>query len=431
MRTFVAIAIFNFSLSASAEHLSSISCSNSNNIQPKNTLSVRWDSAEHSYLGDLALKNICADMNVPANFCPVKFPRYDKKTSYTYGQMAALGDFYKSGDHMFEETGSQNISPGGMGNIFQCMDKEGKVMHEQRKYPEFNFPNCNWVFLLNSRQYVILAENNFDHFSWGAVKAYIREHSQALQLARYSFDLRKQDKLNASDYYFRRAVFVNAVADHYLMDLFAAGHVDVPRLQVRQFAEGNLSGILKKLRGDAMSIVLHANNSRDQQLHEIGLAVVNPRGDTWWTHSDGHMMTCVADDMDQVIHMPTLAVQQSLKDLYEALIDGKSIGEYKALEYVPRSKSQILANKYKYVLTSDLNQKKKYIDQLKEAIPGPLKVITSNKDIELMIRNLPIIIQRYQEQIQSDLSHNENLRKRMSSAVQSLWYLGDENDSGQ
>lgn len=294
-------------------------------------------------------------------------------------------------------------------------------MFEQREHPELNFPDCNWTYLINSKEYLVLAEDNFDHFSWGAVKAYIREHTQALQLAQQSFEMRQQNKLSAADYYFRRSVFVNSVADHYLMDLFAAGHVDVPRLQVRQFAQNNLSGLFKTLRGDAMAIVLHDNNSHDEQMNEIGLSVANSRGDAWWTHSDGHMMVC-STDMDPVILMPTLAVQQSLKDLYEVLLNGRSIGEYKSLEYVPRANPDILANKYKYALSGDPDQKKKFIDQLKTTIPGPLKLITSNKDIELMIRNLPAIIQRYQKQIRSELNSNDNLKKRMSPAVQSLWY---------
>lgn len=400
---------------AMAQHISSLKCPST-----KNSNSILWDGAEHMYLGDVAYKKMCAEMNPTNVNCLVKFPRFDKRAQYTYGQMTALGDFYESGDHMFEENGVGNIAEGGLQNIFRCMDKEARVMHEQRTYPETKFPDCDWVYSVNSKQYLSLAKDNFDHFSWGAVKAYVREHDYALRLAKNSYEMKRQNKPKSADYYFRRAVFVNAVADHYLMDLFAAGHIDIPRRQVRQLAERKLSGFFKKLRGDTLSMILHENNSLDENHNEVGLSVENAQGFEWVTHSDGHMMSCASFD-DPIIVLPVSAVKTSVEELFKAANEGQMAEVFAALDLVPRSNQLALADKYSYVLKGDKNQVQQNLNQLGKSLPLPLRWIISNSDIALLIRNISQVTEAYNREINGDLATSALLKKRISERNKLFW----------
>ncbi|RBJ65953.1 phospholipase, partial [Pseudomonas sp. MWU12-2534b] len=71
-------------------------------------------------------------------------------------------------------------------------------------------------------RYMKLAANNADHFGEWALAAYVAGHTAALKQAALAGK-------TADDKQLELAYAMNAFADHFLTDLFSAGHVRVPR----------------------------------------------------------------------------------------------------------------------------------------------------------------------------------------------------------
>ncbi|KAK0617463.1 hypothetical protein B0T14DRAFT_409399, partial [Immersiella caudata] len=115
--------------------------------------------------------------------------------------------------------------------------------------------------------YLGLALLNLDHFGADARTAYNAGHTAALRKAASS----KIPK-NLEDAY-----AMNAFADHFLQDSFAAGHLRVPR---RKLYAGN------SLRFDK-DICAHAMHSED---NKAGLRVNNPLGETWVSYGDSTLL---------------------------------------------------------------------------------------------------------------------------------------------
>lgn len=94
--------------------------------------------------------------------------------------------------------------------------------HEDPSEAYANLPDLNRQFQMitwnrpkGQPSYLELAEINWDHFGDDALTAYSAGHEVALSKA-YNGNL-------------ERAYTMNAFADHFLEDLFAAGHVRTPR----------------------------------------------------------------------------------------------------------------------------------------------------------------------------------------------------------
>jgi hypothetical protein len=73
------------------------------------------------------------------------------------------------------------------------------------------------------KTYYALLAKNFDHFGDDAVKAWTAGHLLAIQVAINGYN----DPANG-DSYLNQAYAINAFADHFLTDLFSAGHLRVP-----------------------------------------------------------------------------------------------------------------------------------------------------------------------------------------------------------
>jgi hypothetical protein len=74
-------------------------------------------------------------------------------------------------------------------------------------------------------RYLKLAANNSDHFAEWSLAAYIAGHTAAVQQAALAKNSGDEKQLEL-------AYAMNAFADHYLTDLFSAGHLRVPRKQL-------------------------------------------------------------------------------------------------------------------------------------------------------------------------------------------------------
>jgi hypothetical protein len=124
---------------------------------------------------------------------------------------------------------------------------------------------------LNQPGYLGLAAINFDHFGADARTAYNAGHTAALRRAAAG------DLLGAYT--------LNAFADHFLEDSFAAGHLRTPRRFLHD--AGPLGGA-----ADLCAKYMHDEDNA------IGLAVRNPRGESWVSHGDNYLMDKV--DLDNV-----------------------------------------------------------------------------------------------------------------------------------
>lgn len=176
-----------------------------------------------------------------------------------------------------------------------------------------------WSVLTDPGRYINLATVNMDHFGADAVKAYLAGHGLAVQQAA---QLHAQDpQSRAVQMKLLQAYGINAFADHFLTDLFAAGHVRTPRRA--------LWATPQTIAGETG---LLARAAHDEENHD-GLHVTNARGDTWVAYGDGKEL----DDVNaQNFALATAAVQASADEVYQAYVTGSAaLPSPAALQYIP------------------------------------------------------------------------------------------------
>ncbi len=94
---------------------------------------------------------------------------------------------------------------------------------------------------------------------------------------------------------------MNAFADHFLEDSFAAGHMRTPRRYLHDTEIGGPADLCSKYMHD--------------EDNAIGLAVSNPNGASWTAHGDNYLMDTV--DLDNVAHAHN-GLQISVGEVLEA-----------------------------------------------------------------------------------------------------------------
>ncbi len=177
----------------------------------------------------------------------------------------------------------------------------------------------NFSIVTDPGRYIELAAVNMDHFGADAVTAYRAGHGLAVQQAA---QLHGQDPSSpAVRSKLLQCYGFNAFADHFLTDLFAAGHVRTPR---------------RALWSTPQTIVgetgLLARAAHNEENHD-GLHVTNARGDTWVAYGDGKEL----DDVNAAnLAMAVAAVQASADEVYQAFVTGSAaIPQPAALQYIP------------------------------------------------------------------------------------------------
>eukprot|EP01135_Chromosphaera_perkinsii_P005811 Nk52_evm11s366 gene=Nk52_evmTU11s366 len=157
-----------------------------------------------------------------------------------------------------------------------------------------------------------------DHFHDGkcASKTYKILHSFALSLAYKAGKSSQKDGL-------LEAYAVNAMADHFLMDMFASGHIRVPTRAFR-----SLIGVL----GGFWTRRMHDEDNANC------LNVENSVGDRWLSCGDNFYFLERHRKGRAIIQK---ALQQSVLDVFKGYWDGKKgrdgvyLDEYKALDFAP------------------------------------------------------------------------------------------------
>jgi len=187
-----------------------------------------------------------------------------------------------------------------MQNELDSQISTGNKLDISYKYDfRFNSATGGWggiASLVNWGLYLNLADSNFDHFGNQAVKTYLTAHEKALKIAANATSL---DDL-------RSAYFVDGFGAHFLSDLFAAGHIRVPRSEMAQLCNSFMH-----------SISIAAKSMHDMD-GDSGLTFVNGRGETWFGKGDKNYYT-KENTADRSRVVATL--QQSVDQVYSAFLN--------------------------------------------------------------------------------------------------------------
>jgi hypothetical protein len=268
---------------------------------PSSRGTKRFNAGEHAWLASRGAERACEELlqqrgiTVDAQLFEA-IGRRDGREVLQYGELVALsGDFYDSADALFDEMPSalpwlwhaNDLSE--LRTIFSKELKwiEHRVEQEKCGSP---YPNENIRLAWNAKSYVELALRNVDHFGWHNICAYSVYHAAAMELSAATGGRRNED--------FRRALYTNAFADHFLTDGFAAGHIRVPRAEICSWAEARglsdkVAGALSKLLHDQDGHVdvhsIHGDAVEEHRGAEDGLLVQDSDGNSWHTYCDGQL----------------------------------------------------------------------------------------------------------------------------------------------
>lgn len=164
-------------------------------------------------------------------------------------------------------------------------------------------------------RFLALADVNFDHFGKNATAAYCAGHEAAL---RQAIAARGQETEEAQRKGLLRAYIMNACADHFLTDVFASGHLRVPRRELVQQIKGYKIGSLLAKR-------MHDEDNR------LGLTVKNKRGDSWKTYGDGYFLN---EENALGRRITREAVKLSAEEVWTAFETGE-MPTFRALDLLP------------------------------------------------------------------------------------------------
>ncbi|MEB0044231.1 MULTISPECIES: phospholipase [unclassified Pseudomonas] len=300
----------------------------------KGTPVLRFEGGEHTAIGDQTLLRFVENaepilahnvqLHLPNGFAP------------TYGQVLALGgDFYGIADRpisdgatpsdrlnrfiaAFDTLAVLSASKVEAVKILAVMQKEidavnqairdGKQPHEaydalgDTLSQEWNKITGGGSFvsaLFPLGRYLKLAANNADHFGEWAQQAYIAGHIAALQHAAAAHASRDDKQLEV-------AYAMNAFADHFLTDLFSAGHLRVPRKALA-------AAVTPSDLGSLITRFMHDEDSK------FGLNVRNGNGEQWRAYGDKRYFDAI--DSANRIHV-NKAVQLSADEVFATYLSG-------------------------------------------------------------------------------------------------------------
>ncbi len=159
--------------------------------------------------------------------------------------------------------------------------------------------------------YWLIASYNFDHFGDDAITAYTVGHAAACNFAATA-----QSAVNPA-LNLMTAYMINAYADHYMTDLFAPGHLRVPRVELHNLAP---------YYGDRLAQLMHGEDNI------MGLNLTNSQGTQWVGYGD----TRAFDDINAVnISYGKQAVTASINEVYNAFVTENPVPANLAIQIAP------------------------------------------------------------------------------------------------
>jgi hypothetical protein len=287
------------------------------------------ESAEHIWIGDQITLEFGKD-RVPAKGLPLRVTPWNQQpvTSIGYGQGIALGgDFYgvvgapisTAADPQvaFRDAWASLASAVDflsgrieLAAILLLMKEEVDAVEDairKGKQPSTVYSalgdrlSAGWTAVTAFR-YVLLALENLDHFGVYAEKAYKAGHAVAMAAASRA----GRHGVGADERRARmeRAYAMNAFADHFLTDLFSAGHLRVPRMELYKMIPHD------KVLSGRLTRTMH----NEDALH--GLSVRNAYDNAWMAYGDKRLLD---DESVANREMVKRAVQISADEVANAM----------------------------------------------------------------------------------------------------------------
>ncbi|HWA74966.1 MAG TPA: hypothetical protein VG937_21640 [Polyangiaceae bacterium] len=383
-------------------------------------LKGKFEAGEHQWLGMRgaaaaceALKKLGVDIG--------SFQRLRRRAGdveLSYGEIVALsGDFYGSPEALFEERPppwAWLTQPNDLGQLRKLFAAELSWIEAENRATTAGYPNNTLGFWWNAKSYLELAEDNTDHFGWHNMLAYCRHHQRALEYARDAATR------GSNDENWLRALYWNGFSDHFLTDGFAAGHIRVPRAEIRTWA--TRQGYSPKLAG-LLSKVLHDQDGHVHSVHaegeaglgdEEGLAVENAKGDRWYTRCDGQLFLVSKDATAPLIAEPIAAVAASLVELFTAQAEKQlPPGNYAALKHVPfpRRGEPGLSDKFRDVSQERIGE---LLDSFTWYTKLPfIEASLDKQNIAALFAALPDLMQEFRNNVARDCEKDLNLKRRL------------------
>ena len=381
------------------------------------TLKDRFEGGEHQWLGMLGATAACAGNEEKLEMLR-GLRRPNDKSVLTYGEIVALsGDFYGTPEELLLEkpaTFPWLPKTNDLARLQAAFKKELTWIRDENRPRSAGYPDNTLTFVWTAKSYIELAEDNTAHFGWHNLVKYCEHHGQAI---RYALKAKSQ---TASDENWMRAIFYNGFADHFLTDGFAAGHIRVPREEIRTWAltkgySGKLAGLLSKVLHDQDGHVstFHAQGEGPISTSE-GLPVQNSRNIKWSTRCDGQLFLVPSKEDAPLIAEPVAAVAASLSELFEAQQEQRvPDGEYRALQYVPFPDPSAPALSQKFADTSPARLEK-LLKSFKWYTEVPFIEASLNDDnIRSLFEALPVLMKSFAHNVGVAYSASADLRKRL------------------
>lgn len=369
-------------------------------------LQIKWSEGEHLQLGTEGTQIACQELGISEDKCPNKnIARDDHKLVFKYGEIVTSADYYNTAAEFLRDT-----KP-GIAKVVKCAYKQMMTREAQRE-EDIKYPSCDLTGFFNIPGYTEIVSQNYSHFGWNNMVAYVDNHGKALQLAKQAYNSKSTDAVMSARL-LNTALVYNAYADHYLTDAFASGHIRVPRVQIKEWASNSLSGVFRSQRGDLLGMFLHNTESQNLRTRkEEGLRVKNSRGEMWMTRGDGHLNLLVPDQ-DPGIAEPRRALAESFKDILVAYEYGDlPEGVYQAAEYVPFEADMPLIDK--------LSPKHQHVKNqndvawlLFSSAPMSEKFVFFKSDFVRMLDNLSNIFLKFRQDVAHDQNMNPELKARL------------------
>eukprot|EP00928_Gymnodinium_smaydae_P070000 TRINITY_DN5394_c2_g1_i1.p1 TRINITY_DN5394_c2_g1~~TRINITY_DN5394_c2_g1_i1.p1 ORF type:complete len:642 (-),score=90.72 TRINITY_DN5394_c2_g1_i1:408-2333(-) len=170
--------------------------------------------------------------------------------------------------------------------------------------------------------YSDLAFNNYNHFGVLAEREYMNAHKLAVQKA---FLAGREFHENAGSVSLRHAYSIEALGQHYLTDLFAAGHVRVPRWQLKYICgddkveglTGNSPSTETKLPGGVPTAGFLSKMHHDED-GAIGVAL-EIGDEVWWAFGDGtYFFPFSKKNQDNMLEQ----MENAMTSVLQAYVDG-------------------------------------------------------------------------------------------------------------
>ncbi len=378
---------------------------------------TKFNAGEHVWLGDKGFKLAFAAFG---ELPPPTIRRGEGSGGemFSYGEIVALsGDFYQDPPDLFYEKPAWYAwlyESNDVSDLKRYMKEEIAAIKKQITGSSIEYPDFNIQFAWNAKDYMELAKDNQDHFGWHNMRRYCECHEWALDLARSAGVATGQE----ADNLWRKSLFYNGFADHFLTDAFAAGHLRVPRKQIMDWdKKSDLSPIpkIQEAKTGFLSKLLHDQDGHRNTDHSAGetrpekdgLHVTNSNGQSWWTRCDGQLFIN-ADESSASVTMPIAAVKESVWELLEAKKNGKvPTGVFQATRLVPFPHPDETRFTAKFSPTAN-TKIKKWVQS------ASFYEIGINEDnVKKLFSDLPDLMGKFRESIQGDIEKNEPWIRRL------------------